>query len=78
MGVLEVVQGNLIEKVSGPVTNKTGGTSKGDPAAGGDGSGGSNPILEQDIIETKDRAGAGIITTIVLVWVIGGVWWMVS
>lgn len=35
MAALEVVQGNLISTVSGPVTNNTGGTSEGNAAAGG-------------------------------------------
>ena len=35
MSALEVVQANLIDLVPVPVTNKTGGTSQGNPAAGG-------------------------------------------
>ncbi|KAL9131421.1 MAG: hypothetical protein Q9217_000635 [Psora testacea] len=76
MGVLEVVQSNLIDQSAGPVTNKTGGTSKGNPAAGGGAT--TDPVLPKDVIDTKDRAGAGILTTLVLVWVVGGIWWMVA
>jgi len=32
MSALEVIQSNLITQVQGPVTNNTGGTSKGDPS----------------------------------------------
>ena len=75
MGVLETLQSNLIDTVAGPVTEKKGGTSKGNAAAGGDGSGGQKPLQEAEI-KTADRAGAGILTTLVLIWVIGGLWWM--
>ena len=76
MGVLEVVQGNLIDQTPGPVTNRTGGTVQGNPAAGGGST--TNPVLPQDEIETKDRAGAGILTALSLVWLIGGIWWMIA
>ena len=76
MGVLEVVQANLIDQSAVPVTNTTGGTAKGNPAAGGGGT--TDPVLPQGDIQTKDRAGAGIITSLVLIWVIGGVWWMIA
>jgi mannan endo-1,6-alpha-mannosidase len=75
IAALEVVQSNLILNVAGPVSNSTGGTSKGNPAAGGDS--GSSPITAPDITNA-DRAGAGILTTLVLVGMIGGAWWMAS
>lgn len=76
MSALEVIQSNLIAKVSGPVTNSSGGTSKGNPAAG---TGGDNtqPGMLTDIT-TGDRVGAGFLTTLVLVGVLGGAWWMVA
>ena len=76
MGVLEVVQANLVEQSAGPVTNSTGGTSRGDPSAG---TGGTNPAkpLNESRIKGSDRAGAGILTTLVLVGLVGGVWWMI-
>lgn len=77
MAALEVIQSNLIQGVSAPVTNSTGGTSKGNAAAGG-GSTSTDPTLPTDPIETKDRAGAGILTALVVIWVIGGVWWMIA
>ena len=78
MGALEVIQANLIDQVPVPVTNNTGGTSKGDPGAGGGGSSSSNPALSQDPITGKDKAGAGVLTTLVLISVIGGAWWMIA
>lgn len=75
LAVLEVVQSNLIMTVAGPVTNSTGGTSKGNPAAGGSTS--SNPITFTTVTGA-DKAGAGIITTLVLVGMFGGAWWMAA
>ncbi|KAI9674599.1 MAG: hydrolase 76 protein [Trizodia sp. TS-e1964] len=76
MSALEVVQSNLITKVSGPVTNNTGGTSQGNPSAGT----GGDPAPNADLltpVTTGDRIGAGFLTTIVLVAVLGGAWWMI-
>lgn len=75
MSALEVVGSMLINQVPGPVTMKTGGTSKSNPAAGSDSS--DEPIRFADIT-TGDKAGAGFLTTLVLVGIIGGAWWMVS
>jgi len=75
MSALEVLQSNLIAKVDGPVTNSTGGTSKGNPAAG---TGGDASPLGTPDITTGDRIGAGFVTTLVLVVVLGGAWWMVA
>ena len=77
MSALEVIQGNLIAQVPIPVTNKTGGTSQGNAAAGG-GSGSANPALSLNTITGKDKAGAGVLTTLVLISVIGGAWWMIA
>ena len=77
MSALEVIQSNLIQQVQGPVTNKTGGTSQGNAGAGG-GSTSTNPTLPTTPIATSDRAGAGIVTALVAIWIIGGVWWMIA
>ena len=76
LSAMEVFQTNLLAKVDGPVKNSTGGTSKGNPSAGTGGS--SQPGLPQGIITNKDRVGAGILTTLVLISVIGAAWWMVA
>jgi mannan endo-1,6-alpha-mannosidase len=75
MSALEVIQSTLIDNVQGPVGNKTGGTSVGDPNAGTGGSSIVNPPKE---ITTADRAGAGILSALVLVGILGGAWWMVA
>ena len=77
MSALSVVQSNLISKVAPPVTADKGGQSKGNPAAGS----GTESHRPKDTILTKtittgDRAGAGILTAIVLSGVIGSTWWM--
>lgn len=78
LAALEVVQGNLISTVSGPVTNNTGGTSQGNAAAGGSSSSSSMAMTADTTITTADKAGAGILTTIFLVSMFGGAWWMVA
>jgi mannan endo-1,6-alpha-mannosidase len=69
MAALEVIQSNLITQVKAPFTNTTGGTSVGDPNAGS-----LTPIdpEQQSPMQTGDKAGAGILTTVVLM----GICWM--
>lgn len=79
MGALSVIQANLIDQVSVPVTNKTGGTSVGNAGAGGGGGiSTSDPALSQDVITQGSRAGAGILTCLVLISVISCSWWMMA
>lgn len=75
MAALEVFQSNLQHTVGTPVTETTGGTSKGDPNAGMDDDRAVQP-LNLSPIETKDRVGAGFLTAIVVSGVLGGAWWM--
>jgi len=75
MAAMEVMQALLVDEVAGPVSEKTGGTSKSDPSAGSQSQ--DQPITFNDIT-TGDKAGAGFITTLVLIGIIGGAWWMVS
>ena len=78
MSALSVIQANLISKVAGPVTQNTGGTSKGDPSAG---SQGNNPQqatdpFASDPVTNADRAGAGILTALVLTGLVSGTIWI--
>ncbi|WPG97726.1 Hypothetical protein R9X50_00050700 [Acrodontium crateriforme] len=75
MSALEVVQSLLIDNVRGPVSNVTGGTSAGDPSAGTN-TGNSYGYFEGPIT-TGSRAGAGVITAMVIIGLVGGAWWMV-
>ncbi|PVH94068.1 glycoside hydrolase family 76 protein [Periconia macrospinosa] len=75
MSVLEIVQALLVNKAPGPVTQQTGGTSKSDPSAGG---GIMSPPVVLNPVTTAGRAGAGILTALVLGATIGGAWWLVT
>ncbi|KAI0602754.1 glycosyl hydrolase family 76-domain-containing protein [Biscogniauxia sp. FL1348] len=67
MAVMEVVLANMIQQAKAPVTNGTGGTSVGDPSAGGSDDGRYDPVSWQHgSINSGDRAGATICTLIVL------------
>lgn len=74
MNALEIIQSNLINTVDGPKGNGTGATSQGDPSAGTGSE--SGPPAVQETITTGDRAGAGILTALVIVGLLGGAWWM--
>jgi hypothetical protein len=74
MNALEVIQGLLIDSVPGPVSDATGGTSKGNPSAGTGGD--TSPGAPQGQITTGDRAGAGILTALVLIMLLGGAWYV--
>lgn len=74
MSAMSAVFTNLLplEEVGIPLTNATGGTSKGDPGAGG---GAINPQAIKPATKA-DRAGAGILTTLILVVITGLFGWM--
>jgi mannan endo-1,6-alpha-mannosidase len=77
MCALEVFQSNLIHGVAPPVTNSSGGTSKGDPSAGTGGDQVPEARILTRTITSGDRAGAGILTTLMLVVMIGCTGWMI-
>lgn len=77
MCALEVIQSNLITEVAGPVTQNTGGTSKGNPDAGSSSPVGPNDLQTQKVT-TSDKAGAAILTVLLVFFVVGGAWWLVS
>ena len=76
MSALEVIQSNLIQNSTHPVTAKAGGISHGNPSAGtaGDTPTGAPPL---PAVTTADRAGAGILTAVVIVAWLGLMWWMI-
>ncbi|ORY12300.1 glycoside hydrolase [Clohesyomyces aquaticus] len=75
MAALEIVQALLLDQVAGPVGEKSGGISKSNPSAGSESQ--DKPITF-NAITTGDKAGAGFLTTLILIGIIGGAWWMVS
>ncbi|EEY23504.1 mannan endo-1,6-alpha-mannosidase DCW1 [Verticillium alfalfae VaMs.102] len=72
MNVLAAVSSLLIAGANPPTTNDTGGTSRGDSNAGRD----SNPFQDPEPITTADRAGAGIVTFIILASGLSSWYWM--
>jgi mannan endo-1,6-alpha-mannosidase len=76
MSALSVIQSNLITQAPELVTNSTGGTSVGNAAAGSGSSDESATVIAP--ATGADRAGAGILTTLWLAGVLGGVFFMVT
>ena len=77
MSVLEVVQGNLIDEASGWVSAVQGtGTSVGNPNAGGGDRRSPNGLVIT-LPTTADRAGAGILTALILAGVVVGTVFMI-
>ncbi|KAK4213136.1 glycosyl hydrolase family 76-domain-containing protein [Rhypophila decipiens] len=76
MSALAAVMTMLIDvdpsKIGAPVTADTGGTSKGNPDAGSL----PGPFDPPPPLTGKDRAGAGVITTVILGTLIGALVWM--
>lgn len=73
MNVLAAVSSLLRADAEPPTTNQTGGTSKGDYGAG---SSFSSVTEEVRPIGPGDRAGAAIVTFIILAWAVGMFGWM--
>lgn len=77
MSALEVIQANLIQSSRHPVTQQAGGISKGNPSAGTQGDG-TTTVVPLPEITTGDKAGAGIVTAVVLVGWLSAVWFMLT
>lgn len=75
MCALSVVGANLITSQMTPLTQTTGGTSKSDPGAGS--GSGPGPGQEAKTVTTGDKAGAGILTVLVIGLIIGTGCWLV-
>ncbi|KAI0172532.1 glycoside hydrolase family 76 protein [Hypoxylon sp. FL1284] len=79
MAALEVVLANSIREAEAPVTNDTGGTSVGNPSAGGSDDGRIDPIGRYfGPVTAGDRAGAAICTLVVILSLLTGVAFMVT
>ncbi|MCJ1388265.1 hydrolase 76 protein [Xylographa bjoerkii] len=80
MSALSIFQNLLIEKVAAPVTAAKGGTSVGNPSAGGAGDNqqpSSGQMALGRVVGTGDKAGAGILTALSLILIIAATWWMI-
>lgn len=77
MAAMEVVLATMIQVLEAPVTNSTGGTSRGNSEAGTQTSVGANRISSLEMmkpIDKADIAGAYVLTTVILVSLMGGIW----
>ncbi|KAI1648308.1 glycoside hydrolase family 76 protein [Daldinia loculata] len=79
MAAMEVVLANMIHEAELPVTNSTGGTSVGNPSAGGSDSGRADPNgrFFSGPVSGGDRAGAAICTLVILLTLLAGAIFMV-
>lgn len=80
MCALEAMNALLINQAAGPVTANTGGISEGDPSAGSEGDGGeygSAPPTTYEEITTADRAGAGVLTAVLIIGSLYMTYWMI-
>ena len=75
MSALSVLGTTQITGAMAPVTKDTGGTSKGDPSAGSGTS--ATPTGVTKKITTSDKAGAVILTIMVICGVVGGSLWII-
>ena len=75
MAALEVIISTQIDRVKPPVTNSTGGTSIGNNNAGLNDGETDDGVINTPVT-TGDKAGAGILTAIMLIGMIGGLAWM--
>jgi len=75
MNALSVIGTTLNRQSLLPLSLRTGATSKSDPNAGSTAS--TDPAAQKSPIKTADRAGAGILTVIMMVVVVGGAIWLV-
>ncbi|KAK0724598.1 family 76 glycosyl hydrolase [Lasiosphaeris hirsuta] len=73
MSALAAVSSLLVTEVDPPATNTTGGISKGDPNAGSRSKDNPEPLAP---ITTADRAGAAILTFLMLAAIMGAWGWM--
>ena len=76
MSALEVIQSNLIKNNTPPVTAVTGGTSKGNPAAGSSETVPPGTVTTQ--ITLAERISAGFVTAFACVMFGGGIIWIIA
>ena len=80
MSATSIFTANLFQMAGGPpITAKTGGTSKSNPGVGGSGSqnDAGNPVVLKPITN-GDKAGAGILTALVLGSILATAFWLVK
>lgn len=76
MTALNTISVLNVDRVPPPYTSKTGGESKGDPGLGSGSVDDDIPQLHKNPVTAGDRAGASILTILVMAFVFGGAWWL--
>lgn len=77
MTALNTISVLNVDRVPPPYTSHTGGSSKGDPGLGSGGVDDDFPHLHTTPMTTADKAGASILTILVVAFIGAGAWWMV-
>jgi mannan endo-1,6-alpha-mannosidase len=75
MQALSVIGATMIGNTQAPLNTRTGGTSKSDPNAGSNTD--PDPAANRKPITTKDKAGAGILTVLLIVGIVAGSVWLI-
>lgn len=75
MCAISIIGANLINPSMAPLTAESGATSKGNPSAGSGAASGPSGVVTTPIT-TADKAGAGILTVLVIGGVVGGSLWL--
>lgn len=75
MTALNVISVLNVDRVPPPYSSKTGGTSQGNPGLGVGNDDTRLPIYQKDIT-TGDKAGAAIVTIIMVALTLGGAYWL--
>lgn len=75
MAALSIISVLNVDRVSPPLSNSTGGTSRGNPGLGTDV---NDFLLLGSPIATRDKAGAAILTMFAIALIMGGGWWMIA
>ncbi|KAF7556752.1 hypothetical protein G7046_g6222 [Stylonectria norvegica] len=76
MAAMEVTLSCMVADRGAPLTKDSGGTSKGDPGGGGQDIGRTEPDRHERKITSGDKAGAAILTILVLGGLIAGIIWL--
>ena len=74
MDALQIIQANIVQQAPSPVSASNGGITKGNPSAGT--SGDATSIEPLSKITTASRAGASILTAVLIIAWLGGAWWL--
>jgi hypothetical protein len=77
MTALNIISVLNVDRVPPPYSSNTGGSSKGDPGLGTGSVDDDIPQIHTEPVTTADKAGASILTILVVVFVVVGAWWLI-